>query len=157
MHVQLIHQLLLRQLEVNDVRITDAEKDVAYIEGLFGNYKSQGQNANDDDDFEHPITYQSKLMITAQESLVGDDSSSKLKKKKTTNDEITPDAPLKRQKKHDALLQFPWVNQYDSMVDTTKRVVKGTFAFKVGLCPPYGPDIEAFESWYKEGLVTKNK
>ncbi|KAL2533365.1 hypothetical protein Adt_06716 [Abeliophyllum distichum] len=52
-------------LKVNDIRITDEEKDVAYTEGLFGNCKSQRQNANDDDDFEHHVIHQSKLMITA--------------------------------------------------------------------------------------------
>ncbi|KAL2532193.1 Uncharacterized protein Adt_05544 [Abeliophyllum distichum] len=46
-------------LEVNHVRIIDAEKNVAYIEGLFENCKSQGQNDNDDDDFEHPVIHQS--------------------------------------------------------------------------------------------------
>ncbi|KAL2505964.1 Ulp1 protease family [Abeliophyllum distichum] len=76
------------------------------------------------------------------------------------DDEVTPDAPLKRQKKPAALLQSPWVNQYDSAVGTstvgtTKRVLKGTSAFKVGLFAPCGLDVEAFESWYKQGLVTK--
>ncbi|KAL2475456.1 hypothetical protein Adt_14649 [Abeliophyllum distichum] len=74
-------------LEVNDVRITNTEKNVAYTEGLFENCQSQGQNANEDDDFEHPVIHQSNLMITSQESLVGDDSSSKLKKKKIRHSE----------------------------------------------------------------------
>ncbi|KAL2492280.1 hypothetical protein Adt_27908 [Abeliophyllum distichum] len=129
------------KLEVNDVRIIDAEKDVAYTEVLFENSKSEGQNANNNNDFEHPVTHPSKLIIKVQESLVGDDISSKLKKKKTTDDEVTPDAPLKRQKKPAALLHYPWVNQYDSIVGTsmvgttTKYVVKGKFAFKIELCP----------------------
>ncbi|KAL2497886.1 Uncharacterized protein Adt_23436 [Abeliophyllum distichum] len=82
-----------------------------------------------------------------------------------TDDEVTTDAPLKRQKKPAALLQSLWVNQYDSAVGistvgtstvrTTKRVLKGTSAFKVGLFSPCGSDVEAFESWYKQGLVTK--
>ncbi|KAL2493031.1 Ulp1 protease family [Abeliophyllum distichum] len=233
----------LIKLEVNDVRITDTEKNAAYIDGLFVNCQSEGQNANEDDDFEHPVIHQSNLMITAPESLVGDDSSSNLKKKKindaenvvndtmdlkknltdcpcfslgiefdvtgksiegpaeinveksldediinfneedwkivddvaahslakkmhqNTDDEVTPDAPLKRQKKPATLLQSPWVNQYDSAVGTstvgtstvgtTKRVLKGTSAFKVGMFSPCGSDVEAFESWYKQGLVTK--
>ncbi|KAL2466314.1 RNA polymerase-associated protein CTR9 [Abeliophyllum distichum] len=76
-----------------------------------------------------------------------------------TDDEVTLNAPLKRQKKPTALLQCPWVNQYDSAVGTsmvgastvgtTKRVLKGTSAFKVGLFSPCGSDMEAFESWYK--------
>ncbi|KAL2491776.1 hypothetical protein Adt_27404 [Abeliophyllum distichum] len=259
------------KLEVNDVRITNVEKNVAYTEGLFENCQSQGQNANEDDDFEHLVIHQSKLMITTQESLVGDDSSSNLKKKKIrhyksneeilkrlaeievklqsneeilkrlaeiesidqdiinfneedwkivndvaahslakkmhqdidvnddgvelkdedwqkideiaasvsakykleeaiTDDEVTPDAPLKRENKPVALLQSSWVNQHDfavgtsmvgnstvgtSSVGTTKRVVKGTSTFKVGLCFPCRPDVEAFESWYKQRLVTK--
>ncbi|KAL2486755.1 Uncharacterized protein Adt_31511 [Abeliophyllum distichum] len=366
------------KLEVNDVRITNTEKNAAYTEGLFVNCQSEGQNANEDDDFEHPGIHQSNLMITAPESLVGDDSSSKLKKKKIrrsesnedilkclaeievilqsneeilkrladieakvesndiilkrltdieskiqsneeiqnrlaelemkvqsniqiekqikeleekndaenvandtmdlkknltdcpsfslgiefdmtgksiegpaeidveksidediinfneedwkivddvaahslakkmhqnivcasssktceidvndddvelkdedwqkideiaaavlakhkleetiTDDEVTPDAPLKRQKKPATLLQSPWVNQYNSAVGTstvgtstvgtTKRVLKGTSAFKVGLFSPCRSDVEAFESWYKQGLVTKKK
>ncbi|KAL2543031.1 Ulp1 protease family [Abeliophyllum distichum] len=194
------------KLEVNDVRITNTEKNVAYTEGLFENCQSQGQKANEDDDFEHPVIHQSNLIITVQESLVDDDSSSKLKKKKITvcasssktceidvndddvelkdedwqkideiaavvlanhkleeaitDDEVTTDAPLKRQKKPAALLQSPWVNQYDSVVGTstvgtTKRVLKGTPALKVGLFSPYGSYVEAFESWYKQRLVTK--
>ncbi|KAL2471409.1 hypothetical protein Adt_39545 [Abeliophyllum distichum] len=276
------------------------EKNVIYTEGLFKNCQSQRQNANEDDDLEHPIIHQSKLMITVQESLVGNDSSSKLKKKKirhsesnekilkrlaeievklqsneeilnrlveievkvesndiilkrltnielkiqsneeiqnrlaelemkvqsnirtekqikeledkvksneeilerveivesktdcasssktceidvnddeielkdenwqkideiaaATDDEFTLDAHLKRQKKPATLLLSPWVNQYDSAVGTstvgtTKHVVKGTYAIKIGLCSPCGSDMEAFESWYKQGLVTKN-
>ncbi|KAL2542778.1 Ulp1 protease family [Abeliophyllum distichum] len=54
----------------------------------------------------------------------------------------------------------PWVNQYDSAVGTstvgtTKRVLKGTSAFKVGLFSTCRSDVEAFEGWYKQGLVTK--
>ncbi|KAL2480336.1 hypothetical protein Adt_33302 [Abeliophyllum distichum] len=74
--------------------------------------------------------------------------------KDMTDDEVTLDAPLKRQKKPVALLQSPWVNQYDSavgtstvgtsMVGTTKPVLKGTSAFKVGLFSPCGSDVEAF-------------
>ncbi|KAL2512969.1 Ulp1 protease family [Abeliophyllum distichum] len=40
-------------------------------------------------------------------------------------------------------------------VGTTERVLKGTSAFKVELFSPCGSDVEAFESWYKQGLVTK--
>ncbi|KAL2505100.1 hypothetical protein Adt_20721 [Abeliophyllum distichum] len=69
--------------EVNDVRPTDAEKEEAFIDGLFVNCKSQGKDANDDDDFEHHVIHELKVMIAAQEPLVGDVSSSKLKKKKT--------------------------------------------------------------------------
>ncbi|KAL2457166.1 Ulp1 protease family [Abeliophyllum distichum] len=76
------------------------------------------------------------------------------------DDEVTPDVFLKRQKKPAALLQSPWVNQYDSAVGTstvgtTKPVLKGASAFKVGLFSPCRSDVEAFESWYKQGLVTK--
>ncbi|KAL2469743.1 hypothetical protein Adt_37879 [Abeliophyllum distichum] len=79
------------KLEVNDVRITNTEKNAAYTEGLFVNCQSEGQNANEDDDFEHPVIHQSNLMITAPESLVGDDSSSKLKKKKIRRSESNED------------------------------------------------------------------
>ncbi|KAL2492296.1 DUF1985 domain-containing protein [Abeliophyllum distichum] len=85
----------LIKLEVNDVRITNTEKNAAYTEGLFVNCQSEGQNANEDDDFEHPVIHQSNLMITAPESLVGDDSSSKLKKKKIRRSESNEDI-LKR-------------------------------------------------------------
>lgn len=72
------------------------------------------------------------------------------------DDEDTPNVPLKRQKKPAALLQSPWVNEYDSTARTIKRVVKGTYAFPVGL-GPHTRDVDAFELWYNKGLVKKNK
>lgn len=73
------------------------------------------------------------------------------------DDDVTPDIPLKRQKKPAALLQSPWVNEYDSTSGTKKRIVKGTFAFRVGLGPPMGNDVDAFELWFAKGLNKKNK
>ncbi|KAL2525243.1 Uncharacterized protein Adt_10297 [Abeliophyllum distichum] len=218
------------KLEVNDVRITNTKKNVAYTEGLFENCQSQGQNANEDDDFEHPNdaknvandTMDMKKNLTdcpsfslgvefdmTRKSIEGpaetnveksidqdiinfneedwkivdnvvahslakkmhqnidvNDDDVELKdedwqktdeiaaavlakhklEEAITDDEVTPDAPLKRQKKPAALLQSPWVNQYDSAVGTstvgtTKRVLKGTSAFKVGLFSSCGSDV----------------
>lgn len=72
------------------------------------------------------------------------------------DDEVTPNVPLKRQKKPAALLQSPWVNEYDSTARTIKPVVKGTYAFPVGL-GPHAYDVDGFELWYNKGLVKKNK
>lgn len=69
----------------------------------------------------------------------------------------TPDMHLKRQKKPGVLLQSPWVNEFDSTSGTKKRVVKGTFAFPVGVGPPMAHDVDAFELWFNKGLVKKNK
>jgi hypothetical protein len=73
------------------------------------------------------------------------------------DDDVTPNMPLKREKKPAALLQSPWVNEYDSTSETKKRIVKGTFAFRVGLRPPMANDVDAFELWFVKGLIKKNK
>ncbi|CAA2994204.1 Ulp1 protease family, C-terminal catalytic domain containing [Olea europaea subsp. europaea] len=67
----------------------------------------------------------------------------------------TPDMHLKRQKKPGVLLQSPWVNEFDSTSGTKKRVVKGTFAFPVGVGPPMAHDVDAFELWFNKGLVVR--
>ncbi|KAL2462268.1 hypothetical protein Adt_45688 [Abeliophyllum distichum] len=73
----------LLKLEVNIVRPTDAEKEEAYTDGFFVNYKSQGQDTDDDDDFEPPVIHQLKLLIVAQELSFGNGSFSKLEQEKT--------------------------------------------------------------------------
>ncbi|CAA2961370.1 Hypothetical predicted protein [Olea europaea subsp. europaea] len=72
-------------------------------------------------------------------------------------DDETLDMHLKRQKKPRVLLQSPWVNEFDSTSGTKKRVVKGTFAFAVGVGPLMACDVDAFELWFNKGLVKKNK
>ncbi|CAA2961826.1 Hypothetical predicted protein [Olea europaea subsp. europaea] len=72
-------------------------------------------------------------------------------------DDETPDMHLKRQKKPRVLLQSPWVNEFDSTSGTKKRVVKGTFAFPIGVGPPMACDVDTFELWFNKGLVKKIK
>ncbi|CAA2957437.1 Hypothetical predicted protein [Olea europaea subsp. europaea] len=72
-------------------------------------------------------------------------------------DDETPAMHLKRQKKPGVLLQSPWVNEFDSTSGTKKRVVKGSFAFLVGVGPPMAHDVDAFELWFNKGLIKKNK
>lgn len=39
----------------------------------------------------------------------------------------------------------------------TKKHLKDTFASTVGLSPPFGVDVDAFENRYKKGFMSKNK
>ncbi|CAA3031315.1 Hypothetical predicted protein [Olea europaea subsp. europaea] len=71
-------------------------------------------------------------------------------------DNVISDMHLKRQKKSRVLLQSSWVNEFDSTSRTKKCVVKGTFAFSVGVGPPMARDVDAFELWFSKGLVKKN-
>ncbi|CAA2976311.1 Hypothetical predicted protein [Olea europaea subsp. europaea] len=71
-------------------------------------------------------------------------------------DDETPDMHLKRQKKPGVLLQPPWVNEFDSTSGTKKCIVKGTFAFPVGVGSPMARDVDAFELWFNKRLVKKN-
>ncbi|CAA3001191.1 Hypothetical predicted protein [Olea europaea subsp. europaea] len=71
-------------------------------------------------------------------------------------DNVISDMHLKRQKKPRVLLQSPWVNEFDSTSGTNKCVVKGTFAFPIGVGPPMARDVDAFKLWLNKGLVKKN-
>ncbi|CAA2982157.1 Hypothetical predicted protein [Olea europaea subsp. europaea] len=72
-------------------------------------------------------------------------------------DNVTLDMHLKKQKKPGVLFQSPWLNEFDYMLGTKKRIVKGTFAFPVGVGPPMAHDVDALEFWFNKGLINKNK